>query len=93
MHRTYNQTYQNQLTSCAAGACDHHGPIGPPWSWSTWTACAKLDLVWMDQFCKVPGAHFAAHYIVCCVHIGEQCEADLSALLAALDRDANGLPA
>ena len=37
--------------------------------------------------------HIAAHYIVCCVHIGEQCEADLSALLAALDRDANGLPA
>ena len=43
------------------------------------------------NFVNVHGAHFAAHYIVCCVHI-EQCEADLSAL-AALDRDANGLPA
>ena len=65
----------------------HHGHGQPGQlvqssAWCGWT-----------NFVNVHGAHFAAHHIVCCVHIGEQCEADLSALLAALDRDANGLPA
>ena len=60
----------------------HHGHGQPgqlvqSLAWCGWTNFVR---------CLV---HIAAHYIVCCVHIGEQCEA----LLAALDRDANGLPA
>ena len=66
----------------------HHG-LGQPGqlvqssAWCGWT-----------NFVKVHGAHCCTLYSVLCAHIGEQCEADLSALaVAALDRDANGLPA